>query len=203
MIWRALWLNALGIATERPYRRYLVLLHPKSSRDSASLSDRAMGCRTLASPVIHSIHHHNYSVYSSIPESRSPSRFMFLNFALFHVSILLRILVPLVLFLFPKPRPWYMPDFCYPDMILFNTYIPNLMYVPQSEINIDCPSNSSSVSRPKFEDSRHLVAQHISWSRVLAKHIEPWYTLSPSPAHNRFGVSLAHATVIQSVGLFW
>ena len=53
-------------------------------------------------------------------------------------------------------------------------YVPNLMYVPQSEINIDCPSNSSS-EPPKFEDSRRLMAQHISWSRVLAKHIEPQY----------------------------
>ena len=49
-------------------------------------------------------------------------------------------------------------------------------------------SKPSPVSRPKFKDSRCLVAQHISWSRVLAEHIEPWYALGPSPAHN----NLAH-----------
>ena len=43
------------------------------------------------------------------------------------------------------------------------------MYVPQSEINIDMSlkllvrtSEPSSVSRPKFKDSRCLVAQHMS-----------------------------------------
>ena len=37
-------------------------------------------------------------------------------------------------------------------------------------------SEPSSVSCLKFEDSRRLVAQHISWSQVLAEHIEPRYT---------------------------
>ena len=32
-------------------------------------------------------------------------------------------LFPLVLFPFPEPWPWYMPDSCYPDMILFDTYM--------------------------------------------------------------------------------
>ena len=41
-------------------------------------------------------------------------------------------------------------------------------------------SEPSPVSCLKFEDSRRLVAQHISWSRVLAENIEPRYTLSPS-----------------------
>ena len=39
------------------------------------------------------------------------------------------------------------------------------MYVPQSEVNIDCPSNSSSEPlnpHLKFKDARCLVVQHIS-----------------------------------------
>ena len=32
-------------------------------------------------------------------------------------------LCPLVLFLFPKPKPWHIPNSHYPDMFLFNTYM--------------------------------------------------------------------------------
>ena len=49
-----------------------------------------------------SVHHHVYTVYSSIPEFCSPPRFIFPNFALFHVSVLLHIFVPLVLFSDPR-----------------------------------------------------------------------------------------------------
>ena len=96
--------------------------HPKTHW---VFGDHAMGYKTSVSsiiPPIHSIHHHDYSIYSSIPEICSPSCFTFLNFTLFHVPVLLRIFVSLVLFLFPEPRPWYMPDSRYPDMILFDTY---------------------------------------------------------------------------------
>ena len=70
--------------------------------------DCAMGYGTLVSSTILStcsVHHHVYSVYSSIPEFHSPSRFMFLNFTLFHVSILLRIFTPLFYFRSPNPQP--------------------------------------------------------------------------------------------------
>ena len=131
----------------------------------------------------HSVCHHVYLVYSSIPEFRSPLCFMFPNFALFHVSVLLRIFVPLVLFSDPWTPTLIYAQFSLPWYALFRyIYILNFMYVPQSEIDIDCPSNSSSELLnpcPKFEDSRCLVAQHISWSQVLAKHLTPWYTLGP------------------------
>ena len=89
----------------------------------------------------------------------------------------------------PNPDPDICPFLVTLICSLWYLYVPILMYVPQSEIDIDCPSNSlseppnlRSVSRPKFEDSRRLVAQHISWSRVLTKNIEPRYALGPSPA---------------------
>ena len=55
------------------------------------------------SSILPSICHHDYSIYSSIPEFCPLSHFMFPNFALFHVSVLLRIFIPLVLFPFPEP----------------------------------------------------------------------------------------------------
>ena len=107
---------------------YLMTLNILLSRSEACrvFGHCAMGYGTLASSVmlsIHSIRHHDYSIYSSIPEFCSPSHFMFLNFALFHVSILLRIFTPLFYFHSPNPWPWYMPDSHYPDMIPFNTYM--------------------------------------------------------------------------------
>ena len=153
--------------------------------------DCAKGFWTLASPVIHPICHHDYSIYSSFPESCSPSRFMFPNFVLFHVSVLLCIFVPLVLFLFPEPRP----DIC--PILGTLTWFPLILihsepHVCSSVWNqhwlslelLIWTSEPSSVSCPKFEDSRRLVAQHISWSWVLAKHIEPQYALSSILAHN-------------------
>ena len=99
-------------------------------------------------------------------------------------------------FYFRSPSPNPDPDIC-PILVtlicsLWYLYVPILMYVPQSEtwhwLSLELTvqtSEPSSASRPKFEDSRHLVAQHISWSRVLAENIEPRYALGPSPAHNR------------------
>ena len=83
---------------------WLTLLHPKWIPRLAELGDRTMGCRTSASPVIRSVHHHDYSVYPSIPEFRSPLRFMFPIFVLFHVSVLIRIFHS-VLFPIPEPKP--------------------------------------------------------------------------------------------------
>ena len=140
------------------------LSHPETRR---VLSDCTMGFGLRRVPLFRSlcsIHHHVYSIYSSIPKLCPPPCFMCPNFTLFHVSVLLTFLFPLFYFPIPKPQPWDMPNSHYPDMSSFNTYVPNLMYVPQSEINIDCPSNSLSKlpnSHLKFEDSRHLVAQHI------------------------------------------
>ena len=147
-----------------------------------------MGCRTSVSPVICSVRHHDYSVRPSVPEFRSPYVSCFQSSFCFMFPFLFAISIP---FYFRTPNPDR--DIC-PILItlicsLWYLYVPILMYVPQSEIDIDCPSNSlseppnlRSVSRPKFEDSRRLVAQHISWSRVLAKNIEPRYALGPSPA---------------------
>ena len=80
------------------------LLHPKSIPRLAEFGDRTMGCRTSASPVIRSVRHHDCSVYPSISKFRSPLRFMFPIFVLFHVSVLIRIFHS-VLFLIPEPEP--------------------------------------------------------------------------------------------------
>ena len=117
---------------------------------------------------------------------------MFPIFVLFHVSVPIRNFRS-VLFLIPEPepRPWHMPDSLYPAMFslvlihsdphvcspVWNRHWLSLELTIQT-------SEPSSVSCPKFEDSRRLVAQHISWSRVLAENIEPRYALGPSPAHN-------------------
>ena len=82
------------------------MLHPKSILRLAELSDRTMGCRTSVSPAISSVHHHDYSVYPSVPEFHSPTfhvsdlRFV----VLFHVSVLIRIFRS-VLFSIPEPKP--------------------------------------------------------------------------------------------------
>ena len=80
------------------------VLHPKSIPRLAELGDCTMGCRTLASPLIRSVHYHDYSVHPSVPEFRFPLHFMFPIFALFHVSVLIRIFRS-VLFSIPKPDP--------------------------------------------------------------------------------------------------
>ena len=166
------------------------LLHPKLIPRLAELGDRTMGCRTSASPVIHSVHHHDYSVYPSVSEFRSPLRFMFPIFVLFHVSVLIRIFRS-VLFSIPKPepRPWHMPDSRYPDMfslvlIRSDPHVCSSVW-NQHWLSLELTvrtSKPSSVPHLKFEDSRRLVAQHISWSRVLAENIEPRYTLGLSPS---------------------
>ena len=126
------------------------------------------------------------------PNSVPPLRFMFPIVVLFHVSILIHIFHS-VLFSIPEPEPWpwHMPNSCYPDMFSL-VLIRSDPHVCSSvwnqhwlslELTVQT-SKLSSVSHPKFEDSRHLVAQHISWSRVLTENIEPRYAFSPSPAHN-------------------
>ena len=122
-----------------------------------------------------------------------PPTFHVPDLRLFHVSVLIRIFHS-VLFSNPKPepRPWHMPNSRYPDMfslvlIHFNPHVCSSVWNRHwlsLELTIRT-SESSSVSHLKFEDSRRLVGQHISWSRVLAENIEPRYALGPSPAHNR------------------
>ena len=164
------------------------MLHPRL----AELGDRTKGCRTSASPLIRSVHYHDYSNHPSVPEFRFPLRFMFPIFTLFHVSILIRIFRS-VLFSIPKPepQPWHMPDSHYPAMFSL-VLIRSDPHVCSSVWNrhwlsLELTIRTSEplpVSHLKFEDSRRLVVQHISWSRVLTEIIEPRYTLGPSPAHN-------------------
>ena len=188
-----------NIKQNKEYKCY-TLSHPETCW---VFGDHAMGCRTSASPVICSIRHHDYSVYSSFPKSCSSSRFMFLNFALFHVSelrfvscfwTLLCFMFPLYftflspLFYFCSPNPD--PDICLIPATL--TWFSSILirskpHVCSSVWNrhwlslelLIQTSEPSPVSRLKFEDSRCLVAQHISWSQVLAEHIEPQYALGP------------------------
>ena len=150
------------------------------------LSDCTMGYRTLASSTIPSIPFHPSSwLFCLLIHSWIPFLFAFhvskLCFvSCFHFTSHLRppcsISVPWTPTLIYAQflLPWH-------DSLQY-LYIPNLMYVPQSEIDIYYPSNSSSKPPnpfPKFEHSRHLVVQHISWSQVLAEHLAPRYALGP------------------------
>ena len=168
------------------------LLHPKLIPRLAELGDRTVGCRTSASPLIHSVHHHDYSVYPSVPEFHSPHVSCFWSLFCFMFPFLFAFFAPFYFWtLNPEPRPWCMPDSRYPDMFslvlicsdphvcssVWNRHWLSLKLTVRT-------SKPSSVSRPKFKDSRCLVVQHISWSRVLAENIEPRYALGPSPAHN-------------------
>ena len=186
------WRHAFHHTTSRLGRKREILLHPKSIPRLAELGDHTMGCRTSASPVIRSVHHHDYSVYPSVPEFRFPLRFMFPIFILFHVSVLIHIFRSvLISILKPQPQPWHMPDSRYPDMfslvlIRSDPHVCSSVW-NQHWLSLELTvwtSEPSSVSHPKFEDSRRLVAQHISWSQVLAENIEPRYALGPSLAHN-------------------
>ena len=135
----------------------------------------------------HSVCHLVYSIYSSIPKLCSPciSYIWTLLCSCFRSTLHFRspcsISDPqtLTLICARSSLPWY---------VLFQyKYVPNFMYVPQSEIDIDCPLNSSSEPPnpfPKFEDSRHLVVQHISWSQVLTEHPAPQYALGLISSHN-------------------
>ena len=123
-----------------------ILLHPKSIPRLAELGDHTMGYRTSASPAIRSVRHHDYSVPSSIPDFHSPpSVSCFRSSFCFMFPFLFAFSVP---FYFRSPSPNPDPDIC-PILVtlicsLWYLYIPILMYVPQSEIDIDCPSNSPS-----------------------------------------------------------
>ena len=140
------------------------LLHPKSIPRLAELGDRTMGCRTSASPLIHSVRHHDYSVHPSVPDFRSPyvscfrSPFCFMFLFLFAISILFYSRT-----LNPEPRPWHMPDSLYPAMFSL-VLIHSDPHVWSSvwkwhwlslELTIRT-SEPSPVSRLKFEDSRCL-----------------------------------------------
>ena len=122
------------------------MLHPKSIPRLAELGDRTMGCRTSASPAIHSVRHHDYSVPSSVPDFHSPpSISCFQSSFCFMFPFLFAFSVP---FYIRSPSPNPDPDIC-PILVtlicsLWYLYVPILMYVPQSEIDIDCPLNSPS-----------------------------------------------------------
>ena len=90
--------------TSRLGRKREILLHPKSIPRLAELGDHTMGCRTSASPLIRSVRYHDYSIHPSVSEFRFPLHFMFPIFALFHVSVLIRIFRS-VLFSTPEPEP--------------------------------------------------------------------------------------------------
>ena len=131
--------------TSRLSRKREILLHPKSIPRLAELGDRTMGCRTSASPVIRSVRHHDYSIHPSIPDFRSPYISCFRSLFCFMFPFFLAFSVP---FYFRSLSPKPIPDIC-PILVtltcsLSYLYVPILMYVPQSEIDIDCPSNSPS-----------------------------------------------------------
>ena len=154
------------IMKETSQRRVRMMLHPKLIPRLAELGDRTMGCRTSASPAICSVCHHDYSVPSSVPNFHPPpsvscfrSLFCFMFLFLFTFSI------P---FYFRSPSPNPNPDIC-PSLVtlicsLWYLYVPILMYVPQSEINIDCPSNSpSEPPNPRLPLTRNLRTVDIWW----------------------------------------
>ena len=122
------------------------LLHPKSIPRLAELGDHTMGCRTSVSPAIRSVRHHDYSILpipslNSVPPHvscfRSSSCFMFLFLFAFSVLFYFRSLSP-------NPDPDIFPILVTLLCSLWYLYVLILMYVPQSEIDIDCPSNSPS-----------------------------------------------------------
>ena len=107
----------------------------------------------------------------------------------FHVSVLLPIFAPLFYFCSLNPNP----DIC-PILITLTCSSSILIcsepHVCSSVWNwhwlslelLIWTSECSTAPCPKLEDSRPLVAQHISWSQVLTKNIDSQYTLSPCPS---------------------
>ena len=92
----------------RKWQKMEKVLHHKSSRDLPSLQWLRYGFWCF-SKSCHSVHP---SYLSSCLLMRSQILFP----PMFHVSVLLCIPIPLVLFPIPEPRPWHMPNSCYPDM---------------------------------------------------------------------------------------
>ena len=169
------------------------VLQPKSHPETRQVfSDCILGSGISASSTILFIcyiRHHVYSVYSSTPKFHSPMCFMFPNFALFHVSVLLHIFTPLFYFHSPNPDP----DICLILVTLTcssSILIHSKPHVYSSVWNrhwlslelLVRTSEPLSAPRPKFKDSRHLAVQHISWSQVLTKNIVSQYTLGPCPS---------------------
>ena len=151
--------------TSRLGRKREILLHPKSIPRLTELGDRTMGCRTLASPLIRSVRHPDYPVHPSIPEFRSPT---------FHVSDLrfvscfrsyshfpfCSIFEPRT----PNPDPVICPILFTLLCSLWYLYVRILMYVPQSEIDIDCPSNSpSEPPSPRLSLARNPRTVDVWW----------------------------------------
>ena len=110
--------------TSRLSRKREILLHPKSIPRLAKLGDRTMGCRTSASLLIRSVHHHDYSVHPSVPDFHSPyvscfrSSFCFMFPFLFAISILFYSRTPN-----PEPRTPTLTyaRFTLPCYVLFGT----------------------------------------------------------------------------------
>ena len=73
-----------------------------------------------------------------------------------------------ILFYFRSPSPNPDPDIC-PILVtlicsLWYLYVPILMYVPQSEIDIDCPSNSPSEPlNPRLSLARNSRTVDVWW----------------------------------------
>ena len=141
------------------------MLHPKSNPRLAKLGDRTMGCRTSASPVIRSVRHHDYSVHPSIPDFRSPYVSCFRSSFCFMFPFLFAFSVP---FYFQSPSLKPDPDIC-PILVTLTCslrylYVPILMYVPQSEIDIDCPLNSlSEPPNPRLPLAQNLRTVDVWW----------------------------------------
>ena len=184
-----------------------ILLHPKSSWDSLSSVTTlwAVGLQQVQSsiPSIIMIIPFTHLSLNPVPLHvlcfRTSLCFMFLFYFAFSF--------PLFYFCSPNPDP----DICPIPATL--TWFSSIIICSEPHVCssvwnrhwlslelIIWTSKPSSVPHLKFEDSRRLVAQHISWSRVLAKHIEPQYALGPSPAHNSSSHLWKLCIVVKSCG---
>ena len=120
----------------------ILLSHPETRRVLVTVL-WAVGLRWVQSSILSII---TITLFNHLsPNSIPPLRFMFWYLFCF---MFLFLFASSFLFYFQYLSPNPDPDIC-PILLtlicsLWYLYIPNLMYVPQSEINIDCPSNSSS-----------------------------------------------------------
>ena len=158
------------------------------------------------------------SAYLLIPRSwsRSPMRFMFPIFILFHVpcpepcSVLLRITSPcsifVPMFFCPNPCPFPFTLLCSFRYL----YVNSSLYVPQSEIDIDCPLWTSvrlirtfrihwNLRSSKLRTREHREAKHQSLSRVL---VEPYCWLSSLVVPESFGLPCSVSVCLWLVLVF-
>ena len=181
-----LWSWGLSLTAFHNKVRDAILLHPKSSQDFPCSQWLHYGSWTLASSAIPSIPFCSSSCLLCLlihPQTLFPPAF--------HVSKLCFVSCFCSTSHFRSPCSIFRslnPD---PDirLILVTLICPIPIYIC-SELHV-CSSVWNQhwlslklivwTSEPlsKFEDSRHLVAQHISWSQVLAEPPAPRYALGP------------------------